>query len=72
MAAKRLLVVLFGVGVLLGGCMQSTVEPASDANLTPVDRKLLANPPYARATNTRAIPASHCRNIPARKFPARS
>ena len=59
MAAKRLLVVLFGVGVLLGGCMQSTVEPASDANLTPVDRKLLANPPYARAT----IPEQYQRHI---------
>ena len=27
-----------------------TVQPASDANLTPLDRRLLANAPYARAT----------------------
>ena len=34
MSARGLLVALFGVGVLLGGCMQSTIEPASEANLT--------------------------------------
>ena len=35
-------------GLLLGGCMQATLDQASDANLTPRDRKLLANAPYAR------------------------
>jgi hypothetical protein len=37
-------------GLLLGGCMQGTLEQASDANFTPRDRKLLANAPYARAS----------------------
>jgi len=35
-------------GLLLGGCMQATIDPASDANLSPRDRKLLANAPYVR------------------------
>jgi hypothetical protein len=35
--------------VLLGGC-QSTIEPASQANLTPRDRALLAHARYARAS----------------------
>ena len=48
-----------GLGVLLSGCMQGTVELASDANLTPRDRKLLANPPYAQAT----IPEPYLRHI---------
>src|SRR5262245_54834869 len=39
---------LLGLGVLVSGCMQ-TVEPASDANLTPRDRKLLSSAPYAQA-----------------------
>ena len=34
MSARGLLGVLFGVGIMLGGCMQSTIEPASEANLT--------------------------------------
>src|ERR1700738_2928457 len=33
-------------GLLLGGCMQATLDPANDANLTPRDRRLLANAPY--------------------------
>src|SRR5262245_49964012 len=56
---KRMLVVLFGAGVLLGGCMQSTIEPASEANLTPRDKKLLAAAPYATAR----IPQSYQRQI---------
>ena len=59
MAARGLLVVLFGCGVVLGGCMQSTVEPASEANLTPRDKKLLAAAPYERA----AIPEPYKRHI---------
>src|SRR5262245_6690378 len=47
------------VGLLLGGCMQSTLEPSSDANLTPRDRRLLAHTPYARAT----IPETYRRHI---------
>ena len=37
-------------GLLLGGCMQATLDPVSDANFTARDRKLLANPPYEKAT----------------------
>jgi lipoprotein-anchoring transpeptidase ErfK/SrfK len=46
----RGLVVLMGLGLALGGCMQSTLEPASDANLTPRDKKLLAAAPYDKVT----------------------
>src|SRR5438874_6184711 len=35
------------VGVLLGGCGQSTLELASDRNFTPRDKLLLAHAPYA-------------------------
>jgi len=35
---------------MLGGCMQATLAPSSDASLTPRDRQLLAHAPYARAT----------------------
>ena len=59
MAVRGLSVVLFGVAVVLGGCMQSTVEPASEANLTPRDRKLLAAAPYEKA----AIPEPYKRHI---------
>jgi lipoprotein-anchoring transpeptidase ErfK/SrfK len=52
-----LLVGLFGLA--LGGCMQSTLAPSSGANLTPRDRQLLANAPYARAT----IPETYRRHI---------
>ena len=51
---------LLGLGVALSGCMVSqSVEPSSDANLTPRDRKLLANPPYAQAQ----IPQPYLRHI---------
>jgi lipoprotein-anchoring transpeptidase ErfK/SrfK len=59
MAVRGLSVVLFGVAVMLGGCMQSTVEPASEANFTPRDRKLLAAAPYEKA----AIPEPYKRHI---------
>src|SRR5262245_21836681 len=53
-------VVLLGLGVALSGCMVSqTVEPSSEANFTPRDRKLLANPPYAQAR----IPEPYLRHI---------
>jgi len=52
-----LLVGLLGCG--LGGCMQSTLAPSSDAALTPRDRQLLANAPYAQAT----IPENYRRHI---------
>ena len=47
------------LGFVLGGCMQATLAPATDANLTPRDRQLLAQAPYARAT----IPESYRRHI---------
>src|SRR3990170_2294762 len=47
MAARGLAVV--AVGLLLGGCFQSTLEPSSEANFKPRDKKLLANAPYAQA-----------------------
>ena len=46
-------------GLMLGGCMQATIDPASDANLTPRDRKMLANAPYARAS----IPHAYQRSV---------
>jgi lipoprotein-anchoring transpeptidase ErfK/SrfK len=56
--ATRGIALLLG-GLLLGGCMQGTLESASDANLTPRDRKLLASAPYARAH----IPLAYQRSI---------
>jgi lipoprotein-anchoring transpeptidase ErfK/SrfK len=47
------------MGLMLGGCMQATLAPSSDANLTPRDRQLLAHPPYAQAT----IPDTYRRHI---------
>jgi lipoprotein-anchoring transpeptidase ErfK/SrfK len=56
---KRMALLVLGLGFLVSGCMQQTIEPASDANLTPRDRKLLANPPYAQAN----IPEPYLRHI---------
>ncbi len=58
MAVRGLLLVL-SIGVLLGGCMQSTLQPASEANLTQRDKKLLAAAPYEKAT----IPDAYKRHI---------
>ena len=59
MAIRGFLVVLFGAGLVLGGCMQSTIEPSSEANFTPRDKKLLAAAPYEKAT----IPEPYKRHI---------
>ena len=59
MAVRGLFGVLLGAGVMLGGCMQQTLEPASDANLTPRDKKLLAAAPYEKAM----IPSPYQRHI---------
>ena len=59
MAARGLWAVLLGVGLVLGGCMQSTIEPASDASMTVRDKKLLAAAPYQKA----AIPEPYQRHI---------
>src|SRR5262245_64728439 len=58
MAIRGSAVVLLGALVLVG-CMQSTTEPASDANFTPRDRKLLAAAPYEKAS----IPDPYKRHI---------
>jgi len=57
MAARG--VAFLAVGLLLGGCMESTLEPASEANLKPRDKQLLSNAPYAQAT----IPEMYRRHI---------
>ena len=49
MAARGLIAVLLGAGVVLGGCMQGTLEPSSEANFTVRDKKLLAAAPYEKA-----------------------
>ena len=57
---SRLAVLLVGLlGFALGGCMQATLAPPSDASLTPRDRQLLANAPYAQAS----IPEQYRRHI---------
>jgi lipoprotein-anchoring transpeptidase ErfK/SrfK len=53
------LVILSVAGLLLGGCMASTLESAPEANLKPRDKQLLANAPYAQAT----IPEQFRRHI---------
>jgi lipoprotein-anchoring transpeptidase ErfK/SrfK len=53
-------VACIAVGFMLAGCVQSTLEPASDANLKPRDRQLLANAPYDRNT---IIPEPYRRHI---------
>jgi lipoprotein-anchoring transpeptidase ErfK/SrfK len=37
------------LGLLLGGCADSTLSPSTDANFTSRDQELLTNPPYAKA-----------------------
>jgi len=48
---RRALVLMGSLALVsaLGGCMQTTLSPASDASFTPRDRQLLAHPPYAKA-----------------------
>jgi lipoprotein-anchoring transpeptidase ErfK/SrfK len=57
MAVRGIAVLL--TGLLLGGCMQATMEPASEANFNARDKKLLANAPYAKAS----IPMAYQRAI---------
>lgn len=57
---RRSTLFLVGViGFLLAGCVQSTLQLASDVNLTPRDKLLLARAPYAQAT----IPETFQRHI---------
>jgi lipoprotein-anchoring transpeptidase ErfK/SrfK len=58
--SKRALAIAVGlIGLALGGCMQSTLEPASEAAMKPRDKELLAHAPYAKAT----IPEPYQRHI---------
>jgi lipoprotein-anchoring transpeptidase ErfK/SrfK len=53
---------IFGCAMMLsglGGCMQATLEPATQASFTSRDKKLLADPPYAQAQ----IPQDYQRHI---------
>ena len=60
MPRSGLALLLFAVpGFVLGGCMQSTLAPSSNASLTPRDRQLLAHAPYAQAS----IPETYRRHI---------
>src|ERR1700740_393785 len=47
------------LGLVLGGCMQSTLAPSSSASFTPRDRQLLAHVRYAQA----ALPETYRRHI---------
>ena len=47
------------LGLVLGGCVQSTLSPGSEASFTPRDRQLLAGAPYAQAN----IPEQYRRHI---------
>ena len=53
------LLVMGLIGLVLGGCVQTTLAPSTDARFTPRDRRLLTHPPYARAD----IPESFRRHI---------
>jgi lipoprotein-anchoring transpeptidase ErfK/SrfK len=48
MTAKA--VAFVALALMLGGCMQSVIEPAPETNLKPRDRELLANAPYQQAS----------------------
>jgi lipoprotein-anchoring transpeptidase ErfK/SrfK len=51
--------VLVVLGLMLGGCVESTLEPAPETSLKPRDRELLAHAPYAQAS----IPEAYRRHI---------
>jgi lipoprotein-anchoring transpeptidase ErfK/SrfK len=56
---RAITLAVLGLGLALGGCMSQTIEPTSEAQFTARDKKLLANPPYAKAT----IPEPYQRHI---------
>jgi lipoprotein-anchoring transpeptidase ErfK/SrfK len=45
--AKLKLGLSLAATLLMAGCMQTTLSPSTDASMTPRDKQLLANPPYA-------------------------
>ena len=59
-SGTRLALWLVGLlGLVLGGCAQSTLSPSSNASFTPRDQQLLAHVPYAQAN----IPDQYRRHI---------
>jgi lipoprotein-anchoring transpeptidase ErfK/SrfK len=56
---KPVFALVAALGLGLGGCMQATLEPASEASMKPRDKELLANAPYAKAS----IPEQYQRHI---------
>ena len=50
---------VIALGLFLGGCMQSTLEPLNDLAMKPRDKQLLANAPYEKAN----IPEPYRRHI---------
>jgi lipoprotein-anchoring transpeptidase ErfK/SrfK len=56
--AVRLIAFLI-VGLALGGCMQETLEPATQAGWNSRDKQLMSNLPYEQA----AIPEPYKRHI---------
>ncbi len=59
MTSRGIGVFVLGLGVVLGGCMQQTVEPATKANWSARDRQLMAKLPYQQAV----IPDVYQRSI---------
>src|SRR5215813_9667089 len=61
-------IALLLAGLLLGGCVHTQLEPASEASLTARDKKLLANAPYQKANIPenfqRAIVTYHRKEAP--------
>ena len=49
MRAVALLIVGLAVGSTLGGCMQETIEPSTQAGWNTRDKQLMSNLPYAQA-----------------------
>ena len=47
------------ISLMLAGCMQETLEPATQAGWKPRDKELMSNLPYAQAT----IPEAYRRHI---------
>ena len=59
MRASRMAFAALGLGLLVGGCTQTTLAPTADNNLTPRDRLYLASAKYAKAT----IPEPYRRHV---------
>ena len=67
-SAMRALIFVVG-GLMLGGCMQETLAPTTEASWTARDRQLMAHLPYAQATIPRSTDGTLSTTV-ARKFPA--